>query len=106
MEGRGNTQREEGGGLNITTSGLQTAEQNGTRLMSPGEERILVLSGGGSTQPCQSLANWAWWCIPTTLALRKPKQEDGEVKASLDHTGTLSKEKQEQQKENGKPVAL
>lgn len=39
-------------------------------------------------QPRQSSANWAWWCVPTTLALRKPKQEDGETEASLDHIGT------------------
>lgn len=35
----------EGGGVNTTTSGLQTTGQNWTRLMSPGEERIFVLSG-------------------------------------------------------------
>lgn len=35
----------EGGGVNTTTSGLQTTEQNWTRLMSPGEEWIFVLSG-------------------------------------------------------------
>lgn len=70
--------------------------------MPHGEDLTFVLSGGGSMEPCQSLANWAWWDIPTAPALRKLKQEDDEIEASLDYTETLSEEKQ-QQKKNGKP---
>lgn len=59
--------------------------------MSLEEGLIFVLSGGGSTEPCQFLATQAQWCIPTAPALRKLRQEDGEIEASLDHTETLQK---------------